>query len=213
MAKAKSQYNFIINADANVINQIIFDYLRANNFQQKQENGCVYYEQYNALTGRCLFEYNIAGNQVTIWAYVGSYKSPKELSGFVGALPKQAYRDSLQLLFNHLEALNHPQNNAPQQQAFDYQPNMQQANAFEQQSKKSRDNWTIAGFVISIVGLFLSFFGIVYGVIIIVLEYYLGITGLKSNRKGLAVATIVLSSISLLITIFMFIINFIIAIS
>lgn len=212
MAKTKSQYNFTIPADPALINQTIFNYLHANNFVQKQKDGHYYYEQYDAISGRKLFEYQINGSQVTIWAYVGSYKHPQELEGFVGALPKQAYKDSLQLLFGHLQALaQNPQQNQmygdgtqaqnqtyQAQQAF--QTNQSMA-AFKAENDKKAGNGAIIGFVISLIGLVLSLFGVYFGAIIIFIEISLAVRGLHSDKKGFAVATIVLAIVSAVIII------------
>lgn len=57
------------------------------------------------------------------------------------------------------------------------------------------------GFWLSIVGLILSFIGITYGVIIYLLNYYFASQGLKTRKRGKAIATIVLSSVSIVIII------------
>ncbi|MGN0343052.1 MAG: hypothetical protein ACI4DO_09685 [Roseburia sp.] len=212
MAKTKSQFNFTIPADPALINQTIFNYLHANNFVQKQKDGQYYYEQYDAISGRRLFEYQINGNQVTIWAYVGSYKHPQELEGFVGALPKQSYKDSLQLLFSHLQAL--AQNPQPDQVYGDgmqaqnqmyqaqqmYQTNQSMA-AFKAENDKKAGNGAVIGFVISLIGLVLSFFGFYFGAVIIFIEISLAVRGLHSDKKGFAIATIVIAIVSVLIII------------
>ena len=97
------------------------------------------------------------------------------------------------------------QQGAPMQQGMPpqqgYIPPQNSANQFVEKSRKTRENWTIAGFVISLVGLLLSFFGITYGAIIIVLEFWCGFQGLQTKKKGLAIATIVLAGISVLLLI------------
>ena len=59
----------------------------------------------------------------------------------------------------------------------------------------------VAGFVISIVGLLLSCFGITFGVLILALEIYFAIMGLKTSKKGFSIATFVLSGLSFLVLI------------
>lgn len=209
MAKGKSQYHFTIPADPALINQTIFNYLHANSFVQKQKDGCYYYEQYDALYGRKMFEYRINGNQVTIWAYTGSYKWPQPLEGFVGAVPKQEYRDSLEVLFMQLQTLAHnpgqangqdPQSQMYQSQQFQQAQQLQQSMAaFQQQNSKAAGNSAVIGFVISLLGLVLSFFGVYFGVLIIFIEISLAVRGLKSEHRGLAIATIVLAIVSAVI--------------
>ena len=57
------------------------------------------------------------------------------------------------------------------------------------------------GFWLSIVGLILSFIGVTYVVIIYILNYYFASQGLKTSKKGKAIATIVLSSVSIVVII------------
>jgi hypothetical protein len=57
----------------------------------------------------------------------------------------------------------------------------------------------IVAFVLSLVGLIVSILGIVYGIPLIIVIYYLAYVGIKSNKKGLAIAAMVINSIDLLI--------------
>lgn len=202
MARGKSQYNFTISAEPAAINQMILDYLRAGGFVQKQKDGVGYYERYDAITGRRLFEYSITGSQVTIWAYLGSFKHPQDLTGVSGVLEKQSYKESLQLLFRQMEALGQGDRfTGGEVQGNQIAQTSAAMQSFEEQNKKSLDTATIVGFIISLVGVLLAFVGFVYGAVLLFVEYYLGIKGLKSNHKGLAVTTIVLASLSILIVI------------
>lgn len=212
MAKNKSQYNFTIPADPALLNQTIFNFLHAHNFVQKQKDGRYYYEQYDAIYGRKLFEYQINGSQVTIWAYVGSYKHPQDLEGLMGVVAKQAYKDSLQLLFSHLQALGqNPQNDSiygdgmqAQNQMYQnqqiHQTNQSMA-AFKAENDKKAGNGAVIGFVISLIGLVLSIFGVYFGAIILFFEISLAVRGMHSDKRGFAIATIVLAIVSAVIII------------
>lgn len=148
-----------------------------------------------------------------------------------GFQPKQMYRDDLTSLFKALEQLNayhgqqNPANMAAQQNmaqqnatqgavqnGFQSAPlpnnpapaaNAQQiAQGFMAENEKKKENMVIIGFVMSIVGLLLSCFDFTYGAILLVLEYYFAIQELKTKKKGLAIATIVLASVSIVFLMF-----------
>ena len=65
----------------------------------------------------------------------------------------------------------------------------------------NKETMVIVGFVMSILGLVFSCFGVTYGAILLVLEFYFAIQGLKTSKKGLAIATLVLAGLSILILI------------
>ena len=76
-----------------------------------------------------------------------------------------------------------------------------QVNQFADNVNKRNEGMAIAGFVMSIVGLLLSCVGVTFGVIIILLEIYFAIMGLKTSKKGFSIATFVISGVTLLILI------------
>ena len=55
------------------------------------------------------------------------------------------------------------------------------------------------GFWLSIIGLLASFVGVAYGVIVYILNFYFASQGLKPRKRGKAIATIVMSIISIII--------------
>lgn len=57
------------------------------------------------------------------------------------------------------------------------------------------------GFWLSILGLVCSFFGVAYGIFVYIIDFYFASQGLKTKKRGKAIATIVLSIISILIII------------
>ena len=58
------------------------------------------------------------------------------------------------------------------------------------------------GFWLSVFGLFASFFGVAYGVFVYIIDFYFASQGLKTKKRKKAIATIVLSIISILVIIF-----------
>lgn len=198
MSKEKTEYRFSVHAAPAVINQVIQNYLAANQYVQIPKPDANYYFFNDPwMKGKRSIEYYIHGTEVIVLAYMGTFEKPRGLEGFVGAIPKKSFRDDLEPLFVELHRID-MMGMAPQQ---GYIPPQNSANQFVEKSRKTRENWTIAGFVIGLVGLLLSFFGITYGAIIIVLEFWCGFQGLQTKKKGLAIATIVLAGISVLLLI------------
>ena len=76
------------------------------------------------------------------------------------------------------------------------------AQTFQNENTKKQEKLCEIGFWLSIFGLLASFFGVAYGLIIYIMNFYFASQGLKTKKRGKAIATIVLSIISILVIIF-----------
>lgn len=227
----KTKYQF--KCDTNVAKNIITQFLQANNYkQQTSSNGVTYYKFSDAIAVGFL-EYEFIDELVIIYAYLRSEKKPMPLdNSFVGSIPKSHYKTIIDPL---LKALSNASSQFTSAQVSDSENINSQAinsnstnqetlitqtasestnntiknddsyNQFAQESQKSKEKFAIIAFVISLVGLIFSFFGLIYGWIIIFLEYYFAIQGLKTKKEGLAIAAIVLATLSLIISILLII--------
>lgn len=205
----KTTYQFTINAEPQMINNVIQAYLAANNFTLRESGGATYYFHNDPiLKGKRSFEYYINGNNVTILAYLGTYEKPKALEGFVAALPKQAYINEIKELMQELKKLegNGPNpyiSQTPQQGQMPPQGQIPNPNAsfetFFESNNKKLETWTLIGFVIALIGLVLSCFGVTYGVLLLILEFSFAVQGLKTRKRPFAIATIVIAILSLVI--------------
>ena len=109
MKKGKSTYQFPITVDPNLAHQTITNWLGANSFELKEKNGQYYYQYYDPIVGRRLFEFYIQPGMVTIYAYIGKFKKPYLLDdSFAGSVPKSAYKQTLAPLFQTLSSYNAP---------------------------------------------------------------------------------------------------------
>lgn len=217
MAKGKTNYTFTVNAPQQAIHNLMQSFLSANGYQPNNEGGVVYYKYYDGIWGNRFLEYYVNGNQLTILAYIGTFKKPCLLdNSMVAIASKQDYKNKLVPLFNAINELNMnggvAQPQVQPQQMADYGQNMGQpmgsapytsvqTNQFANDVDKSKEKMAIAGFIISIVGLLLSCFGIYFGAVIIALEIYFAVSGLKTSKKGFSIATFVISGLSILIII------------
>lgn len=219
MKKGKSTFQFPINVDPNLAHDTIMNWLGANGFELKQKDGNYYYQYYDPVIGRRLFEFYIQPGMVTINAYLGKYKKPYLLDdSFYGSVPKSAYKQALAPLFQTLSSYSAPggtgayqpgsvgngtapYNVSPQASAVTGGMQMAPSNYedFENATNRNYEKLAIIGFVISIVGLLLAIAGYSYGVLLYVLEFYFAACGIKTRKKGFAIATFVLAGLSILI--------------
>ncbi len=224
MKKGKSMYQFPINVDPNVAHQTIMNWLGANGFELKQKDGQYYYQYSDPIVGKRLFEFYLQPGMVTINAYIGKFKKPYLLDdSFAGSVPKSAYKQILAPLFQTLSSYNAPgaegqpgdvSSGAPYNVSPDTgaaaggaQPSPGNYGDFASAAEKTNERLAIIGFVISIGGLLLSFVGYTYGVLLYVLEFYFASRGIRSKKRGFAIATYVLAGVSILIlagTIFLY---------
>lgn len=79
------------------------------------------------------------------------------------------------------------------------QRTLQEEQYRQAQKKRNLEAWTIAAFAMSIMGLPLSCLGVIPFAVVDILEFVLGVRGLKSSHRGMAIATIVISLISVVI--------------
>lgn len=205
MSQGKTEFKFVVNVDMNMVETVIRNWLYVNKFALKQELGSTVYAFNDPiLKGKRGFEYYINGNEVKILAYVGTYKKPQALEGVVGAVLKQSYKNELSPLFEEIQKLENGAAvnvNPIYDAAMGASAQDSSLNTFMEKNNKSQETLVIVGFVMAIIGLVLSCFGWTYGVLLLVLEFYFAIQGLKTSKKGLAIATIVMASLSILILI------------
>lgn len=101
-----------------------------------------------------------------------------------------------------------PQTGQPLNQNYQQQSYQNQfVQNFQNENLMKQEKMCEVGFWLSILGLIFSFFGVAYGVIVYVANFYFASQGLKTRKRGKAIATIVLSSISIAICLFWIIIS------
>lgn len=224
MKKGKSNYNLTFNSDSTLVNNIVQSYLNESGFNMYEKKGEKYYRAGDAMLGYKGFNYSINGNNLIIEAW---------LDGALGDFPLEQnslnmlamdYRNSLNKLFQEINKLNNGGmnmnnnfNNQNINNQMNYDPNTGQpinnndnnnnfVQSFQDETMKKKERMCEIGFWLSILGLVCSFFGIAYGIFVYIMDFYFASQGLKTRKKGKAIATIVLSIISILFIIFTLII-------
>lgn len=96
--------------------------------------------------------------------------------------------------------INNQNTNINNAQPMQQQNNINQfAQTFQDETAKKQEKQCEIGFWLSILGLVCSLFGVAYSVIIYIMDFYFASQGLKTKKRGKAIATIVLSIISIII--------------
>lgn len=207
IAKGKTEYHFTVK-DVKDAEQKIQSWLSANSFKKTEEDGQVIYRGGDALVGNRFFEYNIDGSQVTLYAYLGSPKKPLALAdGLAGAATIVPYRNALDPLLAALDGVENSNQQEPTASSKTKPQTQGTYNDFKQANSKRDNTFAEISFWVSIVMLVSSFFGIIAGAIIIIFNYYLAIQGLKSEKRGKAIAAIVMSSVAIVVVIVALIID------
>ena len=229
MKKGKSTYTLQFSCDSNTVEQLMQSYIFANDFAFTEKKGEQYFRAGDQMLGYRGLTYFISGQTITINAWLdGAFGDfPLEQNSF--NMMAMNYRNSLSTLFQEIENLNggntmnnnvnkgqmkfdpnigQPINQNYQQSTgqFVNQINMQQpqnkfSQTFKNENQKKQEKMCEIGFWISILGLLGSFAGIMMGLFVYILDFYFASQGLKTRKRGKAIATIVLSIISILIVI------------
>ena len=120
------------------------------------------------------------------------------------------YRNSLNNLFQEISKLgsegvnmdNQNLNNNVQNAEQPVQNNANQfAQNFQDETMKRKEKLCEIGFWISICGVLGALGGVAIGLLVYIMDFYFASQGLKTRKRGKAIATIVLSIVSIIITI------------
>lgn len=169
--------------------------------------------------------YSISNQTITIYAWLDGVLGNFPLEQNNLNMMAMNFRNSLSTLFQEISNLNNGGNNMnnnlnqnnnqtnfdaqtgqPINQNVNNQPiqnnTAQFAQTFQNENSKKQEKMCEIGFWLSILGLLSSFGGIVMGIFVYIMDFYFASQGLKTRKRGKAIATIVLSILSILIVIF-----------
>lgn len=226
MKKGRSNYTLQFNCDENKINQLMQSYLSANGFVSYEKKGEQYFRAGDQMMGYKGLIYFIQGQQITINAWLDGALGNFPLEQNSLNVMAMNYRNSLSTLFKEIEGGNTMNNNVnngqmnfdpntgqpinqniqqttgdPVNQINTEQPQNNFSQTFQDENQKKQEKMCEIGFWLSILGLVCSFFGVAYSIFVYIIDFYFASQGLKTKKRGKAIATIVLSIISILIII------------
>lgn len=203
MKNGRSTYNLNFSCNPGLVNNVIQSYLQANKYEIQQKDNETYFRTGEPMIkGYKYFKYFINGQTVTIYAWFkGAFGEVPIEQGDLN-INAMEYRNSLNTLFQEINNLNNQSINNNNQMNNINQNNMNQfTQNFQSETIRKQEKMCEIGFWFSIFGLLISFIGISYGVILYAVNIYFGLQGLKTSKRGKAIATIILSIISFLMII------------
>lgn len=197
MHSGRSNYNINFNCDQITINNLIQSFLQANGFSIFEKKGEQYYKSGDSSSGYRAFKYTINNNVLNIQAWMdGLYEitiDNNNLNSYV-----VDYRLVLQQLFIEIDKLNNT--NADTANQGTMQVNAGFSQTFKNETLKKQEKLCEIGFWLSILSLLAVLFGAGFGFIDFV-ALYLGYYGLETKKRKKAIATIIISSLTLLLAI------------
>lgn len=150
----------------------------------------------------------------TVWL-PGVYGKENAMTGFMGCIPKEAYKTDIESL---IRLLNQPLNNTSPNQGVS--PNQGMApganpgggqTIYVQATDMSK--YASMSLVFAIIGLVLAFLSPILGVILGALGITYGKKAMNSPKKGMATAAFVIGIIAVVISIIMWVLNFLVLMS
>lgn len=228
MKKGKSTYTLQFMCDSNTVDQLMKNYISANGFVITEKKGEQYFRAGDQFMGYKGLTYSISGQTITINAWLDGALGDFPLEQNSHNMMAMNYRNSINTLFQEIQKLNNTGVNMNNNMNFDpntgqplnqninnnqmnFDPNTGQpinqtnvnqfAQTFQEETTKKQEKMCEIGFWLALFGLLCSFMGVAYGVIIYILNFYFASQGLKTRKRKKAIATIVLSIISILVII------------
>jgi len=220
MQKGKSEYHFSIDPSfISRADEIILNWLKINDFTWQNKYGENLYYNYDAIVGNRCFQYRFDGNIVHIYAWiVGVGKKFYKLEGAPAVnMAVSSYTSILNELFRQLSAAQNPQSMPSENPAAYHNtargtgytgPSYRQddigntAQNMTSQAERRNEKLCVISFFLSILGLILALSKTSYGAIIYVLVYMFAVMGLKTKKKPMAIAAIIIASVSIAVVIF-----------
>ena len=230
MKKGRSNYTLQFRVDSNTVDQLMKSYLSANGFTVFEKKGQQYFRAGDQMMGYRGLIYSISGQTITIIAWLDGALGDFPLEQNSLNMMAMNYRNSLSTLFQEIENLNgsNTMNNNVNNEQVNYdvrtgqpinqnyqqqltgqsvnQINVQQrqnnfSQTFKNENQKKQETMCEIGFWLSILGLLGSFGGVAMGLFVYIMDFYFASQGLKTKKRGKAIATIILSIISILIVV------------
>ena len=214
MEKGRSVYTFQLNCNTELIHNLVNSFLQVNKFTLQNENGEQFYRAGDAMVeGYKYFNYSISGNTLTISAWLKSLLGEIKVEQNNMNIFAMNYRNLLNSLFQEINNVNNGNivnainennigvnNNINATGISNNTNNINQfAQNFQEETQKKQEKMCEIGFWLSLLGVFLAFGGMIYGIFVYILVFYFAAQGLNTRKKGKAKVAITLTIISIII--------------
>lgn len=214
MARGRTEYRFPVGAKEQKALETVNIWLNANQFVQHEKKGETYFRQGSNFTRWCCLKYELQNSEIVIWAWLDSMGEVAIDSGISPVILD--YRSMLQPLLQALNALAHQEKGAEVVSTQEPLSDMETdalLHKFEGAKETKNGGMAVAGFIIGIVALSLNILGfiglpIMAGGLGCVLGIFFSSAGLKTQKKGLAIAGMVCSVLATLLLIIAIVLSF-----
>lgn len=208
---SRSEYKLEYHGEKVALEQLIQQFLSVQGFKLTEKKGEQYYKAGDAVMGYKGFKYSIVEGAVVINAWILGIKEFALENAGLNILAN-TYKQDINGLLQEIEKVNQgmattdysvQQQNVSQQNLQNDNPNANGSYIQNLGAETQRKAETMAevAFWISLVALLISCCGVVPGGILIFVDIALAIQGLKTRKKGKAIATLVMSGLSALLLI------------
>lgn len=120
MSQNRSKYVIPFNCEPSIINSLVVEYLRSNEYVLISENNEQYYRSGEPmLKGYRFFAYSITGQNLIIYAWLKALMGEMTLEQNPISIPAINFRESLAILFKKVEDINQGVQNINPAQRFD----------------------------------------------------------------------------------------------
>jgi len=213
---ARYTTNIVLNKPDDFVNFIIKDFMNKEGFKYKVYNGENVWQYGNGwLASPQFIKTTYVNGTITIEAWLkfawlpGVYSGEMDLTGFTGALIKNALKEKINSLINLL------QQSLPNEAGLNHQgtevndiPNRQNTRPREPIPVKTHDTTSNAKFglifgLISLLGLIFPLLGVLFGSLSIVYAR----RGLNSSKSGMATAGMIIAIIMIIISVLLWFLN------
>lgn len=209
MSKGRSTFVLKVK-DGKKAEEQIKDYMKAYKFKPYEKKGNKCYRGGDAMLGYRFFNYWIDGNEVTLQGWTHGAAGDFDLDTVAAMTVGKPFKDSLQKLIKSLDATEVETKNVASKKSktaddakAGVKAEKKTISEFEESANKTDEKLCIAGFVIALISLALVLFSdsFVPGWLFYLLAFYFGWRGMKTKKRPLAIATMVIAGIALALTI------------
>lgn len=210
MKKGRDTFTFQLK-EPDKAQALINEWLQAYNFTATNLKGETCYMRNDPIMGHVFFNYQIQGNQLTLWIWQRNI-TKKEVSIYNFNAIGGFYRDIMNQLLEKISAIsiNQAPGTAPVQNGANMNSQINNSGVsnyngnFRDLSNKTDEKLCIVGFIMALAntGLVLLGDSIALGGLGYVILFICAARGLKTQKRNLAIATIILGIVSLVIFIF-----------
>lgn len=205
MGVKRSKYEFQYLGDKTMLNNLLLDYLRNDNFSLTKKDGEEFYKTPSTIDGTKAFRYAILNDKVVIEAWLVSGAGDMAVDSIYSVFSKK-YKESLDILFKQIMDLNNSAIESgyvkTRERALESEKALKEANIKKQKQlakeKRMSRNSDLSLFM-AFIALLLSITGYTFVTFFMIMAIYYAVMGWNSKRRYESIIAIVLTAISIIL--------------